>query len=187
MRRTPAARSREQSARSAHVQRFESLAPPRPQNAYGVDDDVDAAQLSCQHVARCRSRIVQREVSSTGKAGERCRPPQITSWPAAAQARARCAPMKPLAPAISTRTDNTSGKRLSTVAAKYGRLRHDDSRTFRQALVSGAVASVLSAAALAICAARSRIADPRDRSTDRVNGFLGAGRRGSAAQACDIL
>src|SRR5688572_1639079 len=33
--------------------------------------------------------------------------------------------MKPLAPAMSTRTDNTSGKGLSTPAAKYGRLGHD--------------------------------------------------------------
>src|SRR5687767_1712910 len=33
--------------------------------------------------------------------------------------------MKPLAPAMSTRTDNTSGKGLSILAAKYGRLGHD--------------------------------------------------------------
>src|SRR6188472_4479421 len=52
------------------------------------------------------------------------RPPQVTSCPAAVQARAKCPPIKPLAPAIITRTDNTSGKPLSADDAKYGRLRH---------------------------------------------------------------
>src|SRR5688500_8864144 len=37
--------------------------------------------------------------------------------------------MKPLAPAISTRTDNTLGIPPSTAGAKYGRLKHEPQRT----------------------------------------------------------